>query len=65
VEKLKSDPKLGQTVRYTKTHEGHLCKVTGLVYGLRKNKNKLAKVSVRCECGAQLLLNPRDYEITE
>ena len=51
--------KLGDRVRYVKTHEGHVCRVTGLV---ENAKSELVKVSVRCECGAALLLNPKDVE---
>ena len=51
--------KLGTRVRYVKTHEGHVCRVTGLV---ENAKGQLAKVSVRCQCGAALLLNPKDVE---
>ena len=51
--------KLGDRVRYVKTHEGHVCRVTGLV---ENAKSELVKVSVRCECGAALLLNPKDME---
>lgn len=51
--------KLGSIVRYVKTHEGHRCRVTGWV----ENASGLpVKVSVRCECGAALLLNPQDVE---
>ena len=56
----KPEPALGQAVRYTKTHEGHLCVVTGLV---RNDKNQLVKVAVWCECLSELLLNPQDYEV--
>lgn len=54
------EPVVGSVVRYIKTHEGHTCRVTGTVHN---DKNKLMKVAVRCECGSQLFLNPRDMEL--
>lgn len=51
---------LGDYVRYTKTHEGHRCRVTGLIYR-HDRLDELIKVAVHCQCGAELWLNPRDY----
>lgn len=50
---------VGDTVRYIKTHEGHLCRVTGVV---ANEKGQIIKLSVRCQCGAALLLNPKDVQ---
>ena len=51
--------KLGDTVRYIKTHEGHLCRVTGTA---ENSKGDTQWVSVRCQCGAALWLRMQDVE---
>ena len=50
---------IGDTVRYIKTHEGHLCTITGLIHNY---KNELVKVAVHCHCGSELFLNPKDIK---
>ena len=51
-------PALGARIQYIKTHEGHLGRVTGVVHN---KKGKLVKVGMRCDCGSNLWLNPRDF----
>jgi len=48
----------GDRVRYIKTHEGHLCRVTCVI----RVSDEVMKIAVLCDCGSELLLNPTDIE---
>lgn len=50
---------VGAKVKYIKTHEGHQGTVASTVHN---HKGELAKVGMRCQCGANLWLNPQDVE---
>ena len=45
--------------RYIKTHEGHLGTVIGTFHN---HKKELVKLQFKCDCQAELVLNPRDLE---
>ena len=54
--------KLGQRIRYIKTHEGHLGRVTSMVHKHGDLAKEVVKYGIKCDCGAELSLNPRDLQ---
>ena len=50
---------VGTRIQYIKTHEGHLGTITGTVYN---SKNELAKISMKCDCGASLWVSQKDIK---